>query len=860
MRFLTTLLASLVLTLGLASGLAGASYAQTSPNLFTGQVPTAAQWNSYFTAKQDFQGSAFAANNAALQAFSTAIVSRVARMGFATAGDGGYAQYTASASACTVNFGVGDNGSQVRSADNKCWLIDPVATPLNPFQFGAKGNGTNDDTAPIMSEITAAITLKVALGLGPAPTAWRTTSALVIDYSSVAGQGWEIHGDGAKFDTTAISSGPSLTIQCGQTSTQDSADCQGLYLRGKLQLNGNTADDFVFLLGKSNLSDVNQGVIIDDLLVTNASTDPRAGGCQFNFPTTDQIWAICNTAGGGAVNRHGVAAGATIVGASMTRFALSATAATCVLNGNCTTLSKSSLAHAILISDPIAQAGIVVPPPSVMNTFSGGDLEVTPSCFGVTASTVIGNSLDSQFMSCFQSINQTLPTIVTLGGTITAGNVVTLTANGSTAVSYTVLNTDTLATVATALAAAVSASSPMQTANLFAVSSSNQVYLEASTALQAQATWVPTLSGGASITATSAVTSQVSSNTVNNISIEGQPSWTRGNVVGGFEVLGQGFWSKFYAPYGTSYAVQGLDNKGTISSYRASAPAVQTIGKLASTGTLGASSITLESASGVVSGLSMSGLGIPAGVTSGSPSGNVVPLVGGTLTQTIFAKTPVAFTPTSDGSGGSTLTTTLPDCTTINGTKDWEASFIADNGNVHQINTVNTQKIALDGVTKTSAVINLNADMLKLRCNGSYWMIEAATAAVLADSGFGAKRTWTPVMLFGGQSTTATVQGQWTQDASKQVVAELQIALTNANSHTGAVTITGLPVVANNVGQVVCPYNTGMSGLTAPIMGYVQAQTISLFQQGATAVAALNDSNFTTTSNQLNCTATYIAQ
>lgn len=36
--------------------LASAALAQSTPNLITGQVPTAAQWNSYFAGKQDYQG------------------------------------------------------------------------------------------------------------------------------------------------------------------------------------------------------------------------------------------------------------------------------------------------------------------------------------------------------------------------------------------------------------------------------------------------------------------------------------------------------------------------------------------------------------------------------------------------------------------------------------------------------------------------------------------------------------------------------------------------------------------------------------------------------------------------------------
>lgn len=40
----------------LAVGLGALALAQSSPNLIPGQVPTAAQWNSYFIAKQDTLG------------------------------------------------------------------------------------------------------------------------------------------------------------------------------------------------------------------------------------------------------------------------------------------------------------------------------------------------------------------------------------------------------------------------------------------------------------------------------------------------------------------------------------------------------------------------------------------------------------------------------------------------------------------------------------------------------------------------------------------------------------------------------------------------------------------------------------
>ncbi len=63
-----------------------------------------------------------AATNSALQALSTASGAKVLRMGFTTAGDAPAFAYFASNSPCSLNGGNGDNGSQVKSADNKCWL------------------------------------------------------------------------------------------------------------------------------------------------------------------------------------------------------------------------------------------------------------------------------------------------------------------------------------------------------------------------------------------------------------------------------------------------------------------------------------------------------------------------------------------------------------------------------------------------------------------------------------------------------------------------------------------------------------------------------------------------------------------
>ena len=91
--------------------------------------------------------------NTALSALASSIGS-VIRGGVLTNGDSPMVHFIASGSACSLNAGAGDVGSQVPTSDGKCWLASPIV--LDPRDFGGLGTGS-DDTAAIQATSNAAL-------------------------------------------------------------------------------------------------------------------------------------------------------------------------------------------------------------------------------------------------------------------------------------------------------------------------------------------------------------------------------------------------------------------------------------------------------------------------------------------------------------------------------------------------------------------------------------------------------------------------------------------------------------------------------------------------------------------------------
>lgn len=101
-------------------------------------------------------------NNATLRNIPTIAANLVQRLGVVTKGDAPPLLFRPGTAACPLNAGNGDGGSQVRSADGKCWLAQFPVGPVDPSQWGALMTGLAND----LPALNAAAAYLAAVGGG----------------------------------------------------------------------------------------------------------------------------------------------------------------------------------------------------------------------------------------------------------------------------------------------------------------------------------------------------------------------------------------------------------------------------------------------------------------------------------------------------------------------------------------------------------------------------------------------------------------------------------------------------------------------------------------------------------------------
>ncbi|MBS1098487.1 hypothetical protein JK191_13190 [Gluconobacter sphaericus] len=155
------------------------------------------------------------------------------RYGYYTAGDGGQASYTLSATPCTLNNGAGDNGSQIPAPVNRCWIASFPNNEASAKAWGAKFNST-DDSVPLQAAINWAVANSGSMVL-PCGYSYFSTPL-----KAGNGTNWTMRGTDNATCSTLVYSGTSTTVDLLTIGTVGtSGDSYGVTITG-FRLDTNT--------------------------------------------------------------------------------------------------------------------------------------------------------------------------------------------------------------------------------------------------------------------------------------------------------------------------------------------------------------------------------------------------------------------------------------------------------------------------------------------------------------------------------------------------------------------------------------------------------------------------------------------
>lgn len=238
---------------------------------------------------------------------------------------------------------------------------------------GAVGDDAHDDTSAIQTTIDNAVANNWPVHI-PAGT-YKVTSGLTIDYASRAASGFRLIAQGAVLDGRSVAAGPVLQIECSGGTSASPTGCFYFKEQGSLFVNASSTG-YAVVVGRPDFSDAQNSLKIDHLIVNNASMSSTAGACQFNYVLDSDIYAVCDTAGGGA----GMAL-------EQTQFSRISGAAT----------GSGTGGRGLVLEDGY----------NFSNTFLGLDLEASPTCLSITFDHNGLNTFVSPYFDCVTAVDAT---------------------------------------------------------------------------------------------------------------------------------------------------------------------------------------------------------------------------------------------------------------------------------------------------------------------------------------------------------------------------------------------------------------------------------------------------------------------
>jgi len=256
---------------------------------------------------------------------------------------------------------------------------------------GAVGDDAHDDTNAIQTTFNRAIANNWPVFIPSG--SYKVTSSLNIDYASQATNGFRLISQGAVLDGRAVSAGPVIQIQCSGGNPNSPTGCFYFKEDGTLFINADSSG-YAVVIGKPDFSDAHNSIKIDHLIVNNAAVGSTAGACQFNYVLDGDIYAVCDAAGG--------AAGMAFEQTQFSRVSGAATA-------------SGAGGRGIVLENGF----------NFSNTFSGLDLEVSPTCLSITFNHNGLNTFISPYFDCVTAVSATASISNTLVNPNYGGNVVT---------------------------------------------------------------------------------------------------------------------------------------------------------------------------------------------------------------------------------------------------------------------------------------------------------------------------------------------------------------------------------------------------------------------------------------------------